>query len=203
MKVRLLHVFSDLARVSSSGSLRRTKSNGRILPKDCWIGWDLVVHTHVFLAVWFQRERGKVLLSVAFMWHVLRSMVMSAEEIGMEAELLRTQSEVRVFVAMINLLHDLWLAAAASASGDDSTGVQPCRMKIQGLAFVSCAWQCYFWRHGFVSGDFLQSENLRSMTRWRRRLCTISFLEASLLEMLDFCCCLGLVSVAVTRNWSL
>jgi hypothetical protein len=37
----------------------------------------------------------------------------------------------------------------------------------------------------------------------QRRLCTVSFLEASLLEMLDFWCCLGGVSAAATRNLSL
>jgi hypothetical protein len=34
----------------------------------------------------------------------------------------------------------------------------------------------------FVSEDFLQGEDLRSMIGRRRRLCTLFFLEASLLE---------------------
>jgi hypothetical protein len=34
----------------------------------------------------------------------------------------------------------------------------------------------------FVSEDVLQGEDLRSMIGRRRRLCTVSFLEASLLE---------------------
>jgi hypothetical protein len=33
-----------------------------------------------------------------------------------------------------------------------------------------------------VSEDFLQGEDLRSMIERRRRLCTVSFLKASLLE---------------------
>jgi hypothetical protein len=52
-----------------------------------------------------------------------------------------------------------------------------------------------------VSEDFLRGENLRSMIGRRRRLCTVSFLEASLLEKLDFGCYLGGVgSATATRN---
>jgi hypothetical protein len=52
----------------------------------------------------------------------------------------------------------------------------------------------------FVSDDFLQGENLRStIGRWWCS-CTVSFLETSLLEKLDFWCYLGGVSVAGTRN---
>jgi hypothetical protein len=51
-----------------------------------------------------------------------------------------------------------------------------------------------------VSENFLQCENLRSMIGQRRCLCAVSFLEASLLEKLDFWCCLGGVSTAATRN---
>jgi hypothetical protein len=54
-----------------------------------------------------------------------------------------------------------------------------------------------------VSENFFQGENLRSLIgRWRC-LCTISFLEASLLEKLDFWCCIGCVSTIATRNNSL
>jgi hypothetical protein len=56
----------------------------------------------------------------------------------------------------------------------------------------------------FMSEDFLQDENLRSMIGQRRRLCTIFFLEASLLEKLNFGCYLGGVSTAAAmRNGSL
>jgi hypothetical protein len=55
----------------------------------------------------------------------------------------------------------------------------------------------------FYSEYFLQSENLKSMIgRWWR-LCIVSFLEASLLEKLDFWCYLGGVSTVTTKNWSL
>jgi hypothetical protein len=55
-----------------------------------------------------------------------------------------------------------------------------------------------------VSEDFLQGENLRSIIGRRHRLCTVSLLEASLLEKLDFGCYLGGVSsAAATRNCSL
>jgi hypothetical protein len=51
-----------------------------------------------------------------------------------------------------------------------------------------------------VSEDFLQGENLRSMIGQRRRLCVVSFLEASLLEKMNFWCCPGGVSTAASRN---
>jgi hypothetical protein len=51
-----------------------------------------------------------------------------------------------------------------------------------------------------VSEDFLHSENLRSMIKRRPRLCNVSFLEASLLEKLDFWCCIGGVSTASTKE---
>jgi hypothetical protein len=47
-----------------------------------------------------------------------------------------------------------------------------------------------------MSEDFLQGETLRSVIGRRWCLCTVSFLEASLLEMLDFWCCLGELSTA-------
>jgi hypothetical protein len=59
---------------------------------DCWIGWYSSVHTHVFLTVWFQRERGKALLSFAVMGHVLRSLVKSEAVNDMEAEFLMTSN---------------------------------------------------------------------------------------------------------------
>jgi hypothetical protein len=46
-----------------------------------------------FLAVWFQRERGEALLSVAIMRHILRSMVKSKAENDMVAEFFRTGIE--------------------------------------------------------------------------------------------------------------
>jgi hypothetical protein len=50
------------------------------------------VRTHVFLTVWFQREHGEALLSVATMGHVLRSMVKLEMENDMEAEFLMTSN---------------------------------------------------------------------------------------------------------------
>jgi hypothetical protein len=39
---------------------------------DFWIGWNLIVRTHIFyLAVWFQRERIEALLAADIMGHVL------------------------------------------------------------------------------------------------------------------------------------
>jgi hypothetical protein len=48
--------------------------------------------TMFFLTIWFQRERGEALLSVAMMGHVLRSMVMLEEENDMEAKFLMTSN---------------------------------------------------------------------------------------------------------------
>jgi hypothetical protein len=115
-------------------------STGRVLPRDCWLRWDSVVRTHVFfLTVWFQRERGEALLSVAIKWHVLRSMMKSEAESLLYVRvfvamrnllyvLCQSQkpsfwglaSEVRVFVEMRNLLYVLWLVAAASTSRGDN-----------------------------------------------------------------------------------
>jgi hypothetical protein len=50
----------------------------------------------------------------------------------------------------------------------------------------------------FESEHFLQGEYLRSMIGRQHRLCTVSFLEVSLMEKLIFWCCLGGVSVAVS-----
>jgi hypothetical protein len=63
----------------------------------------------------------KTLQSVAIMGHVLRSIVNSEAENDMEAEFLMTSNGGQVFVAMRNLLGDLRLVAAASASGGDNT----------------------------------------------------------------------------------
>jgi hypothetical protein len=98
-----------------------------------------------------------------------------------------------------------WLMTRSSgfesgATSQERSKVLPCRVKIQGLALVDCTWQWPCWRHCFVSGDFLQGENLRSVIgRWRC-VCTVSFLKALLLKKLEFWCCLGGVSAAVTRN---
>jgi hypothetical protein len=45
-----------------------------------------------FSAVWFQRERGKALLSIAIIGHVLRSMVKSDAKNDMETEFLMTSN---------------------------------------------------------------------------------------------------------------
>jgi hypothetical protein len=53
----------------------------------------------------------------------------------------------------------------------------------------------------FESEDFLKSENLRSLIRRRWCLCSVPFLEASLLEKLNFY--FGGVRAVVLRNRSL
>jgi hypothetical protein len=82
-KDRLIPAIIDPVEVSSSERLHQ-QTPLRDMPRDCWIEWYSVVNTHVFFTVWFQRECGKALLSVAIMGHVLRSMVKSVAENDME-----------------------------------------------------------------------------------------------------------------------
>jgi hypothetical protein len=64
----------------------------RLMPGDSWIGCVSVMRTHVFLAIWFQKEHCEALFSVSIMGYVLWSMVKSKAENSMEAEFLRTSS---------------------------------------------------------------------------------------------------------------
>jgi hypothetical protein len=48
-----------------------------------------------------------------------------------------------------------------------------------------------------LRGDFLSGEKLNYMIGRQRRLCIVSFSEASLLENLDFMCCLVGVCVLI------
>jgi hypothetical protein len=103
---------------------------------------------------------------------------------------------VRVFVSMRNLFGDSWLIAAASASEGDNTrevqsptlhGENP-RSGLDWLCLTITLLKTLFYERWFSPG-----------WRWRR-LCTVSFLEASLLEKLDFWCCLGDVCIGATMN---
>jgi hypothetical protein len=91
------------------------------MPEDCRIRWDSVAHNHVFLTIWIQRERHEALQSISIVGHVFSPMVKSVVENGMEAKIWGLVSVVRVMVAKRFWLHDLWLGAAASASGGDNT----------------------------------------------------------------------------------
>jgi hypothetical protein len=64
------------------------------------------------------------------------------------------------------------------------------RVKTKGLIFIGCAWQYPWWRHCSESLECLQGEKLRSWIGQRRCLCTVSFLEVSLLDR-------------ATRSWQL
>jgi hypothetical protein len=69
MKICQLQVPIDLVRV--------VYSSGRFMPRVCWIGCDSVVCTHIFLTVWFQRERCKALQAVTIMGHAFSPIVKS------------------------------------------------------------------------------------------------------------------------------
>jgi hypothetical protein len=68
---------------------------------------------------------------------------------------------------------------------------------------------CYCAHHTFLLGfptgcylqaiNYLQGENLRSLVGRRRRLCTLPFLKASILESLEFKCCLGGGCISAAR----
>jgi hypothetical protein len=92
-----------------------------------------------------------------------------------------------------------WVSHQQYASGGGNKvnfRVLPFRIKIQGLALIGCAWRCPYWRHCFESGDYLHGENPRFLIgRWRR-LCTVSFLGALLLESVEFCLGGGCIGAA-------
>jgi hypothetical protein len=73
------------------------------------------------------------------------------------------------------------------------------RVKIQGLALIGCASQWPYWRYCFESEDYLQGENIISLIGRRRRLCTVLFLKASLLESQKFRCRLGGGCIVASR----
>jgi hypothetical protein len=62
------------------------------MPRECSIGWYWSCAPMFFQTVWFQRECGEALLSVATIEHVLRSMVKSDAENDMEIEFLLTSN---------------------------------------------------------------------------------------------------------------
>jgi hypothetical protein len=58
------------------------------MPKDCRIGWNSVVHNHIFiLTVWFQREQCEALHSVAIVGHVFSRMMKSVAKNDIEAKI--------------------------------------------------------------------------------------------------------------------
>jgi hypothetical protein len=59
------------------------------------------------------------------------------------------------------------------------------RVKILGLALIYC------WRHCFESGDYFQGENLKYLIGRRRYLCTVPFLDVSLLKSMELKCYFG------------
>jgi hypothetical protein len=73
---------------------------------------------------------------------------------------------------------------ASGATTQEKFKGLPYRVKIQGPALIC-------WRHCFMNVYFLQGENLWCMIDRQWCLCTVSFLEALLLEKLYFWCSLG------------
>jgi hypothetical protein len=193
----------DSAEVACSERLRQ-RSMGCFMPGVCRIGWDSVMHTHVLL--WPFGFRGSVLklcwLLISWSmfsfhdadeeWHGSRDLRSSNGSSSLDGR----EELAWWFVTWNNGMQ-------VGETSQEKFKVLPCRVKIQGLVLIGCAWQWPCWWHCFVTEDFFQSENLRSMIERRCRLCVVSFLETSLLEKLDFWCCLDGVSTAATRNWSL
>jgi hypothetical protein len=63
-------VHIDLAVVSSSGRLRRRTPLGASCVEIAKSDGNLVVRTHVFLAIWFQRDHYEALLCIAIMGYI-------------------------------------------------------------------------------------------------------------------------------------
>jgi hypothetical protein len=93
------------------------------------------------------------------MRHVLRSMVKSENEWHRSwvFEDWQKRFESLWRWGTFFMIRDLWQRhRQVGATVQEKYVVQSCRVKIQGLALVSCAWQWPCWTHCFVSGDFLQ-----------------------------------------------
>jgi hypothetical protein len=97
--------------------------------------------------------------------------------------------------------NDLYVGANAQ----EKFRVLSFRVKIQGLALIGCACQCFCWRHCFESEDFLQGEYLRSMIGRRQRflhcflLEGVAYGEADLLVLSWWCqCCYFKFSISVS-----
>jgi hypothetical protein len=85
MMICQMHVYIDFAEMLFSGRLcRRTRLVTCL--EIARSGGIRSCAPIFFLTVWFQRERGEALLSVATVGHVLRSMVKLEAENDMEAE---------------------------------------------------------------------------------------------------------------------
>jgi hypothetical protein len=54
---------------------------------DCRIEWVSIARNHIFLTVWFQRERREALHSVTIAGFVLRTMMKLVVKNGMEAKI--------------------------------------------------------------------------------------------------------------------
>jgi hypothetical protein len=160
---------------------------------------------HLCFFIWPFGFKGSVATASCY-HHVARFPVpwwSQQVENGMEVEIRGLTRVVRVFMAMWNWLGDSWLGAAASkvgATAHEKFKVLPFGVKIQRLTLIGCAWQWPCWKHCFCEWGLSPRWNLRLMIGQWRCLCTVSFLEASLLEKLDFWCCLGGVSAAATWN---
>jgi hypothetical protein len=126
----------------------------------------------------------------------LQSMVKLKAENDMKAEFCRLAMVVRVFVAMSNLLGDSWLIEAALASVGGSTWEVQCPT-LQGKNLRSSLnWLCLAII--LLKGLF---HNRGLFPWWKpviydRMMTTLVhyFFKTSLLEKLDFWCCLGGVS---------
>jgi hypothetical protein len=128
------------------------------MPGDCWIGWDSVGRTHIF--IWPFGFRGSV-AKLCWLFPpcdvISRSMVKSASGECHGCRVLENCIGGLSLFSKEELA--LWFLTCSidmvrRATVHEKFKVRPCRVKTQGLALIGCAWQLPFWRHCFMSADF-------------------------------------------------
>jgi hypothetical protein len=174
----------DLVWVLCSGRLRWQTLRAP-QPGDYWIRWDSIVRTHIFwpfglLSLW-DTSYGP--------WSSQR------QRMTWQLRFLGLAMVVQVIMAMRNLLGNLWLVAAASASGvttRENFKVLSYRVKFQGLTLIDCVWQLPCWRHYFMSENrvtttLLQCFLLGGVAIGEAGLLMLSWWFVPLLQGLDQC----------------
>jgi hypothetical protein len=95
-----------------------------IMPRDCWIGRDSVVRTHLFSGHLVSKGAWQNSVICCHHWTYLTDNPRWRQRRRMTCKLSfwGLVAVVWVFAAMRNLLGDLWLVAVTSARGWDNTG---------------------------------------------------------------------------------
>jgi hypothetical protein len=140
-------------------------STRRFMPRDCCIRWNSVVHTHIF--------------------YLSRPMVKSVSKECHGSRDMRTGNGGSSLCVVAELAWWFMTRSSGIESRCNNTGEfqiptlqdENPRSGLSWLCLAIALLKTLF----FVSENFLQDESLRSMIGWQWRLCTVSFLKASLL----------------------